>query len=50
VVSRQRGKRGHRQLAPGVANMALSIIRDRYPDFGPTQQAETFENGRSQDI
>ena len=40
VVSRQRGKRGHRQLAPGVANMALSIIRDRYYDFGPTLACE----------
>jgi transposase len=40
VVSRQRGKPGHRQLAPGVARMALSIIRDRYYDFGPTLACE----------
>lgn len=40
VVSRQRGKPGHRQLAPGVARLALSIIRDRYYDFGPTLACE----------
>lgn len=40
VISRQRGKRGHRQLAPGVADLALSIIRDRYFDFGPTLACE----------
>ena len=40
VVSRQRGKPGHRQLAPGVASLALSIIRDRYSDFGPTLACE----------
>ncbi|WP_404822496.1 ISNCY family transposase [Noviherbaspirillum aerium] len=40
VISHQRGQRGHRQLAPGLASMALSIIRDRYPDFGPTLACE----------
>lgn len=40
IVSRQRGKPGHRQLAPGVASLALSIIRDRYADFGPTLACE----------
>jgi hypothetical protein len=40
VISRQRGQPGHRQLPPGVANMALSIIRERYADFGPTLACE----------
>lgn len=40
LVSRQRGRPGHRQLMPGVANLALTIIRDRYPDFGPTLACE----------
>lgn len=36
LISRQRGQPGHRQLDAGMADIALSIIRDRYPDFGPT--------------
>jgi transposase len=40
VVSHQRGQPGHRQLSPGLASMALSIIRDRYSDFGPTLACE----------
>jgi hypothetical protein len=35
LVSRKRGQR-HHQLSSDVANMALAIIRDRYPDFGPS--------------
>lgn len=40
VVSRQRGQPGHRQLPSGLANMALSIICERYADFGPTLACE----------
>lgn len=40
VVSRQRGKPGHHQLAPGVADLVRSIIQDRYYDFGPTLACE----------
>lgn len=40
VISRQRGQPGHRQLPPGLANMALSLIRERYYDFGPTLACE----------
>jgi transposase len=40
VISHQRGQPGHRQLSPGLASMALSIIRERYPDFGPTLACE----------
>jgi hypothetical protein len=40
LVSRQRGQPSHRQLASGVADMALAIIRDRYADFGPTLACE----------
>lgn len=40
LVSKNRGQRGHRQLPPGSASMALNIIRDRYPDFGPTFACE----------
>jgi len=40
IVSRKRGRTGNRQLAPGLANKALALIRDRYPDFGPTLACE----------
>ncbi|RYE73479.1 MAG: ISNCY family transposase [Oxalobacteraceae bacterium] len=40
LISRQRGQPGHRQLADGIADIALAIIRDRYPDFGPTLACE----------
>lgn len=39
LASRKRGQ-CHRQLAPGVAELALQIIRDRYADFGPTLACE----------
>jgi hypothetical protein len=40
LISRQRGQPGHRQLSDGISDVALSIIRDRYPDFGPTLACE----------
>ena len=40
LVSRQRGQPGHRQLGPGVAMQALTLIRDQYADFGPTLACE----------
>jgi transposase len=40
MVSRKRGQTGNRQLAPGLANLALTIIRERYADFGPTLACE----------
>jgi hypothetical protein len=40
LVSHQRGRPGHRQLPSGVADMALTTIHERYPDFGPTLACE----------
>ena len=40
IVSRKRGRIGNRQLATGLANEALTLIRDRYADFGPTLACE----------
>lgn len=40
LVSQQRGKASNRQLAPQLAQTALAIIRERYPDFGPTLACE----------
>ena len=36
LVSQKRGRTGNRQLAPGLGNQILTLIRDHYPDFGPT--------------
>ncbi|WP_175752793.1 helix-turn-helix domain-containing protein, partial [Burkholderia anthina] len=40
LVSGHRSKPGNRRLDPGAADRALSIIRDRYADFGPTLTCE----------
>lgn len=40
LVSRKRGRASNRQLAPGVADRAVALIRERYPDFGPTLATE----------
>lgn len=40
LASRKRGGPGNRRLDPGAADWALSIIRDRYADFGPTLACE----------
>ncbi|WP_157652166.1 helix-turn-helix domain-containing protein, partial [Burkholderia ubonensis] len=40
LVSGHRSKPGNRRLDPGAADRALSIIRDRYADFGPTLACE----------
>lgn len=44
IVSRKRGRTGNRQLAPGLANKALALIRDRYVDFGPTLACEKLRD------
>jgi transposase len=40
LVSGHRDRPSNRQLAPGLANTVLTIIRDRYTDFGPTLACE----------
>ena len=40
---RRRGMRGNRQLMPGLAELALELIRTRYADFGPTLACEKLE-------
>ncbi|AJZ57151.1 helix-turn-helix domain protein [Paraburkholderia fungorum] len=40
LISRKRGRPGNRQLIPGLADRALTIIRERYADFGPTLACE----------
>lgn len=40
MTSRRRGKSSNNQLPQGLAAYALSIIRERYNDFGPTLACE----------
>lgn len=40
MASRHRGKPSNNQLAPGMAEQALQIVREHYPDFGPTLASE----------
>lgn len=45
LVSRKRGRPGNHQLSDGVADWALSLIRQRYADFGPTLACEKLREG-----
>jgi hypothetical protein len=40
LLSRHRGKPSNHRLPDEVRALALSLVRDRYPDFGPTLAAE----------
>jgi len=40
LISRKRGRPSNRQLAPGVAERATTLIKERYVDFGPTLACE----------
>src|SRR3981081_2085831 len=40
LVSRRRGRPGHRCYRPALLAEGIGIIRERYSDFGPTLAAE----------
>ena len=40
LVSKHRGKPSNHRLPAEVRTLALSIVRERYADFGPTLAAE----------
>jgi transposase len=40
IISGRRGKPSNNQLAPGLAQKALELVRDHYADFGPTLACE----------
>jgi transposase len=40
LVSRQRGRASHNRLAPDLQERIAGLLRDKYPDFGPTLAAE----------
>nr|WP_244197626.1 helix-turn-helix domain-containing protein [Caballeronia ptereochthonis] len=44
LTSRKRGRPGNRRLDVELARRALTIIRDRYADFGLTLAAEKLRN------
>ena len=40
LVSRQRGRASNNRLAPGERERIAALLRDKYPDFGPTLAVE----------
>jgi hypothetical protein len=40
MLSKRRGKPSNHRLPAEIRTLALSIVRERYPDFGPTFAAE----------
>ena len=40
LVSRQRGRASNNRLAPGERERIVELLRDKYPDFGPTLAVE----------
>src|SRR5215213_2815428 len=43
LASRRRGRPSNRRLPDAVREAALSVVRERYADFGPTLAAEKLE-------
>ena len=44
LLSKRRGKPSNNRLPSAVRTLALSIVRDRYADFGPTLAAEKLDS------
>jgi transposase len=40
LVSRQRGRSSHNRLPEALRAQVMALLRDQYPDFGPTLAAE----------
>lgn len=40
LISKKRGSPSNNSISHNIANQAISIIRDKYPDFGPTLACE----------
>jgi len=47
LVSRRRGQPSNRRYPEAIRDKALSIVRERYADFGPTLVAEKLSEGLS---
>jgi transposase len=50
LVSGKRGRPGNHQLPPGKAQRALTLIHERYPDFGPTLACEKLRECHGIDL
>jgi transposase len=50
LISRQRGQPGHHRLLPELRSVALTIIRQRYADFGPTLACEKLRELHGIDV
>ncbi len=50
LVSGKRGKPSNHQLAPNKAQRALGLIRERYPDFGPTLASEKLREAHGLEL
>jgi hypothetical protein len=50
VISRKRGKPSNRALGAVLRETVLSIVRDRYADFGPTLAAEKLSELHGLDL
>jgi hypothetical protein len=46
LISRHRNRAGNRSLKAPVSEEILGILRDHYPDFGPTLAAQQLANCR----
>src|SRR5690242_21773995 len=46
LLSKRRGKPSNHRLPAEVRTLALSIVRERYPDFGPSLAAEKLAEDR----
>ncbi|SPX66954.1 Uncharacterised protein [Leclercia adecarboxylata] len=40
LVSRRRGQRPNNAFTPDFRTLVISLVRDKYPDFGPTFACE----------
>lgn len=50
LISRHRHRAGNRALKPGVAEHVLGILREQYPDFGPTLACEKLRSRHQIDL
>ena len=52
LVSSRRGRPSNNRLPEAVRSLRIAIVRERYADFGPTQEARqiTLQDGRSSRI
>src|ERR1700738_4785111 len=50
VISRKRGRPSNRALGPVFRETVLSIVRERYADFGPTLAAEKLSELHGLDL